>query len=208
MSITINLGALPLLLDEKDATLDLPPVSDEEFYDFCLRNPLVNVERTAKGYLHFMPPVDAVTDSKGGDLFADLVIWNRGLSVPGLTFSATAAFKMPSGLIRAPDAAWLSRARWNALPSDRRHPYPYFCPDFVAEVMSPSDRIGVSKDKMAEYIEAGARLAWLVDRKNRAVYVYRPGETDPQPISDPRTLSGDPELPGFVADLYRVFEEE
>ena len=59
MSITINLGLLPLLLDETATNLSLPAVSDKEFYDFCQRNPLINVERTAKGSLDFMPPVDA-----------------------------------------------------------------------------------------------------------------------------------------------------
>jgi Uma2 family endonuclease len=86
MSLPINLGNLPLLLDETSADLQLPPVSDEEFYEFCLRNPLLNVERTAKGTLHFMPPVTAWVDSRGGELFADLVIWNRALPTPGFTF--------------------------------------------------------------------------------------------------------------------------
>lgn len=88
---------------------------------------------------------------------------------------------------------------------EERFPYPNLCPEFVVEVMSPSDRLTKSREKMREYIANGAKLGWLIDRENRAAYVYRPNETDPKPLDDPQTLSGDPELPGFAADLSRVF---
>ena len=207
MSITIDLGELPLLLNEEAATLELPPVTDEQFYEFCARNPLLNVELTEKGNIHLMPPVEAWTDNRGFSLAYDLETWNRSLSEPGFTFGPTAGFKLPSGAIRAPDASWLSKARWDALPEEDRRPYPHLCPDFVVEVMSPSDRLTAAKGKMVNYIANGARLGWLIDRKNRAVYIYRPDETDPKPLNDPQTLSGDPELPGFTADLARVFAD-
>jgi Uma2 family endonuclease len=205
MSLTINLGNLPLLLDETSADLKLPPVSDEEFYEFCQRNPLLNVERTAKGTLHFMPPVTAWADSRGGELFGDLLIWNRSLPTPGYTFGPTAGFKLPNGAIRAPDASWIPRERWDAIPEAERFPYPLLCPDFVVEVMSPSDRLNTAQEKMQEYRENGARLGWLIDRKNRSVYVYRPDTSEPETLLHPATVSGDPELPGFIADLTRVF---
>lgn len=205
MSLTIDLGNLPLLLDETSADLTLPAVSDEEFYEFCLRNPLLNVERTAKGTLHFMPPVTAWTDSRGLDLVGDLLIWNRALPTPGYTFGATAGFRLPNGAIRAPDASWMPLERWDGLDEDKRFPYPHLCPDFVVEVMSPSDRLAKAQEKMQEYMENGARLGWLIDRKNRTVYIYRPDTPEPQVLTDPQTVSGDPELSGFVADLTRVF---
>ncbi|MBC8141282.1 MAG: Uma2 family endonuclease, partial [Armatimonadetes bacterium] len=93
---------------------------------------------------------------------------------------------------------------WDALTADTRTPYPHLCPDFAVEVMSPSDRIGEAKAKMEEYRTNGATLGWLVDRKHRTVYVYRPN-TPVETITDPASVSGDPELPGFVADLSRVF---
>lgn len=204
MSMVIELGKLPLLLDETHGTLALPPVTDAQFYEFCQRNPLINAERTAKGNIHLMPPAEAWTDSRGSDLLIDLGIWNRALPKPGITFGASAGFKLPNGAIRAPDVSWVSQARWDALTDETRFPYPHLCPDFVGEVMSPSDRVGEAKAKMEEYRDNGARLGWLVDRKSRTVYVYRPN-APVETVTDPASLGGDPELPGFVADLRRVF---
>ncbi len=69
--------------------------------------------------------------------------------------------------------------------------------------MSPSDRIGKSKEKMEEYRMNGPRLGWLVDRKSREVHIYRPN-VPVEMLSNPTSVTGDPELPGFIADLSRV----
>jgi Uma2 family endonuclease len=69
----------------------------------------------------------------------------------------------------------MPKERWDGLDADKRFPYPHLCPDFVAEVMSPSDRLNVAQAKMQEYMENGARLGWLIDRKNRTVTIYRAG---------------------------------
>ena len=60
MSIAINLGDLPLLMSEDAATPPLPPVTDAQVYESCQRNPLLSVERSAKGNLEFMPPCGSV----------------------------------------------------------------------------------------------------------------------------------------------------
>ena len=57
---------------------------------------------------------------------------------------------------------------------------------------------------MAEYIENGARLGWLIDPQSRQVHIYRPH----QPVTilnAPNTLSADPELPGFTLDLTAIW---
>ena len=59
---------------------------------------------------------------------------------------------------------------------------------------------------MDEYIAAGVRLGWLVDRTNRTVYVYRPN-IDIETLLDPATVSGDPELAGLVVNMARVFQD-
>jgi Uma2 family endonuclease len=53
---------------------------------------------------------------------------------------------------------------------------------------------------MSEYVACGARLGWLVDVDTRTVWSHRPG----RPVevqANAATVSGDPELPGFVLDL-------
>jgi Uma2 family endonuclease len=205
MSLTINLGDLPLLLDETSADLTLPPVSDAEFLAFCERNPLLHVERTAKGMLHFMPPVTAWDDSRCLIFAVELENWNYSLPTPGLTFGPTAGFRLPNGAIRAPDASWMPHERWDALPDEAKYPYPHLCPDFVVEIMSPTDRLSVLQEKMQEYRTNGARLDWLIDCKNSTVYVYRTGADAPEIRTDSATVSGDPGLPDFAPDLSRVF---
>jgi Uma2 family endonuclease len=58
---------------------------------------------------------------------------------------------------------------------------------------------------MEEYVANGAKLGWLLDPQTRSVYVYRPGR-EPQHLQDVATLSGDPELPGFLLDLTPIWQ--
>jgi len=45
------------------------------------------------------------------------------------------------------------------------------CPDFVIELRSASDSL--NQDKCENYMDNGASLGWLIDRKNRKFYIYR-----------------------------------
>ena len=74
------------------------------------------------------------------------------------------------------------------------------CPDFVVELLSPSDGLGEAQAKMDEYIACGARLGWLVDVDARRAWIYRPGHPVLR-IDDVTSLSGDPELPGLLIEL-------
>lgn len=65
--------------------------------------------------------------------------------------------------------------------------------------MSPSDDLMTAQAKMAEYGESGVRLGWLIDRKQRRVWIYRVAEA-PQVLDKPATLSGAPVLPDFMLD--------
>jgi Uma2 family endonuclease len=49
------------------------------------------------------------------------------------------------------------------------------------------------------------RLGWLLNPDGRQVFVYRPGQ--PVGVFDGLdSISGDPELPGFVLDLRPIWE--
>lgn len=79
------------------------------------------------------------------------------------------------------------------------------CPDFVLELRSPSDNLKPVQEKMAEYMrEPGVQLGWLIDRKERKVYIYRPGIAE-EYLENPSSVSGDPVLPGFVLNLSKVW---
>jgi Uma2 family endonuclease len=74
----------------------------------------------------------------------------------------------------------------------------------VIELRSASDTLSGLKTKMQEYIENGVSLGWLIDRKNRTVYVYRPNQ-EVQILENPEQVSGDPELPGFRLLMTKIW---
>lgn len=201
MSLTIDLGDV---LREGQAVLRLPAITQEEFYQLSERNPELRFERNANGELVIMPPADSYSDSRNSEIVGDLIIWNRQQNEPGLVFGPSAGFTLPNGAIRSPDAAWLPSSLWEAIPQAQRTPFAHICPAFVVELMSPSDRLLDAQNKMEEYLANGARLGWLIDRRNRQVFVYRPS----QPVhllSDPAEVSAAPELSGFVIQMSYVF---
>src|SRR5207302_6065020 len=64
--------------------------------------------------------------------------------------------------VRAPDVSFLSRERLAEHPVPETGFYPG-APDLAVEVMSPSDRRAEVEEKVAEYLDAGAREVWVVD---------------------------------------------
>ncbi|MBC8140937.1 MAG: Uma2 family endonuclease [Armatimonadetes bacterium] len=190
-----------------EATLHLPGLTQIEFYEFCRRNPLLHAERNANGEITLMMPGDTYGGSRNSELVTDIAVWNRKLPTPGLVPDSSSGYTLPSGVERSPDASWLPRSQWDAIPIVQRHPFAHTVPPFVVELMSPSDRLKKAQDKMEEYMANGVALGWLLDRANRTVYVYRPGQTV-QTLTDPPTLSGDPELPGLIVDIARIFAPE
>jgi Uma2 family endonuclease len=77
-------------------------------------------------------------------------------------------------------------------------------PDFVVELLSKQDQIEVVRGKMREYVTNGVRLGWMIDPFTRCVEVYRPG-VEPVTYRNPGSMSGDPELAGFVLDLGEIW---
>ena len=63
---------LPITLDLKTVNL-----TDEQFYQLCIKNPEIQAERTPEGDLILMSPVGGDSGNQEIELGADLVIWNR-----------------------------------------------------------------------------------------------------------------------------------
>ena len=98
----------------------------------------------------------------------------------------------------------MTLARWEALPEVERDRFSNLVPDFVLELRSPSDRLPDARAKMAEYMDNGVRLGWLIDPFNRTVDVYRPNQ-EVEHLEQPATVSGEPVLPGFKLDLAEIW---
>lgn len=186
--------------------LDVGPAlrfSDEELLDLCARNSALCIERSAEGDLIVMPPAVPVSSHRSLLVAAALHAWAEREG-SGVAFECSAGFVLPNRALRAADASWMTRSRLARVPVDMRNRFWPICPDFVVEVRSPSDRLRTQQAKMEEWRENGARLGWLIDPDNRRLYVYRPGAAV-EILDSPSTISGDPELPGFVLDLEQVW---
>ena len=179
-------------------------LSDEQFFQFCQLNQDLRIERTAEGDLEIMSPAGGRTGNRNAGITAQLWMWALRDGT-GDAFDAATGFILPDRAVRAPDAAWVRLSRLQGLTEEQKEQFMPLCPDFAIELRSPSDRLRAAQAKMQEYIENGAALGWLIDAPNRRIYVYRPN-AEVERLDQPATLSGDPELPGFVLDLTPVWQ--
>jgi Uma2 family endonuclease len=185
-SITINLESIAQLTREK-------------FYDLCIANPELQLERTAEGKLIVMSPVGGESGRKEANLIIRLGNWNIQTGL-GEVFSSSTIFSLPNGSDRSPDAAWVKSERWEALTPNQRIGFPPICPDFAIELRSASDRLKPLQTKMQEYLENGLLLGWLIDPENRQVEIYRP-DRSVEIVMMPVSLSGEEVLPGFSLEV-------
>ena len=114
----------------------------------------------------------------------------------------------PNGARRSPDVSWVYLDKWNALTLKEKQGFPPLVPDFVIELVSPSDiknqRYEDLQAKMQEYLDNGVQLGWLIEPKAKTVEIYRLGK-QVEILNNPRTLLGENVLPEFNLDLGNIF---
>ena len=177
--------------------------SDDALAALSAGNRDLRIERTAQGALIIMPPTGARTGNRNSRLTTALTNW-ADTDGTGLTFDSSAGFRLPNGAVRSADAAWVLNRRWEALTADQQSKFAPLCPDFVLELLSPTDALDEVKAKLAEFISNGAQLGWIIDPLERSVHVYRPGAA-PVELRGGTAVDGDPVLPGFVLDLTSLW---
>ena len=202
----------PILLD-----LSALQLTDKQLERISYDNEPMQLELTAKGELVIMPPAGAKVGWAEGELYFQVASWAKQEGT-GVTFNASAGFRLPNGAVYAPDVAWTTRERWDTWRSEqearaasddpeeqeRKESFASFCPDFLIELRSPSNTLAGLQRKMAEYIENGCRLGFLVDPRRKQVHVYRPGIA-PEILDDPETVPGDPVLPGLQLNVREIW---
>ncbi|XZN92068.1 MAG: Uma2 family endonuclease [Microcoleus sp.] len=180
-------------------------ITDDQFYQLCRQNPDVKFERNAKGEIIIVSPTGGETGSYNSEINADFVIWNRQTKL-GICFDSSTCFKLPSGANRSPDVSWIKQERWDALTAEEKQKFPPIAPDFVWELMSPTDSLKETQDKMQEYMDNQVKLGWLINRKTRRVEIYRQGQ-EIEVLESPAQLSGEDILPGFVLNLQTMWKQ-
>jgi len=154
-----------------------------------------------RGKLHEMIPPGAehgrITMSLGQRIYRH--VEQRGL---GTVFAAETGFVLARDpdTVRAPDVAFVRAGR----PAPPRRGYYPEAPDLAVEVLSPDDRPGYVRDKVAEWLEAGAAAVWVVDPERRICAVHEKGR-ESRVLHASDTLDGGEVLPGFELEVRAIF---
>jgi len=102
--------------------------------------------------------------------------------------------------VRAPDCAFLCSMR----PDGPKRGYYPGAPDLAVEVLSPDDRPGYVREKVAEWLEAGTLAVWVVDPRLLTVTIHEPGKPATERGEADVLLGGDL-LPGFEIPVREIF---
>ena len=102
--------------------------------------------------------------------------------------------------VRAPDAAYISKARVPELTST------YFkgAPDLAIKVISPNDKAMDLQEKIDGYLRGGSRLVWSVfySKMHRVIVHTSVGS---RTLHENDTLDGGDVLPGFSLPVREIF---
>ena len=178
----------------------LQRMTEDEFFAFYQANSQLKFERRADGTITYMALTGGDTGRRNSELVADLTIWNRQARL-GRVFDSSTGFRLPSGAVRSPDAAWVSSAAWETLTAEQRAKFPPLCPEFVVELLSASDSLSDLMQKAQEFLNNGCRLVWLIVPKTETAHLYRADGSVSVTKSFDESLSGEDVLPGFSLAL-------
>jgi Uma2 family endonuclease len=103
-------------------------------------------------------------------------------------------------LVRAPDAAFVVRAR---LPAEPVRGFFRGAPDLAVEIVSPSNAPALLAEKVADYLAAGTRVVWVLDPQTRTVAVHDADGV--MLLSEADELDGGRVLPGLRARVATLF---
>ena len=188
-------------------TLNLNPIiqlTKQQFYSLCAANPDTKLELNANGELIVMSPTGGETSAWNSKLIAALVNWNEETGL-GQTFDSSGGFSLPNGAQRSPDAAWIPWEKWDTLTLEEKKGFLPLCPDFVIELLSPSDSWKQGTEKMEEYLDNGCRLGWLLEPRNKRVAIYRSHQAV-EILENPNYLSGEDVLKGFTLNVGKIWQ--
>ena len=139
---------------EETMILQMPPslkMTEEQFFEFCQINGDLRIETNKVGELLIMSPVGSETGNREFNLCVQLGLWSEQDGT-GLAFSSSAGFTLSTGAKKSPDASWIKLERWMSLSQEEKEKFAPICPDFVVELMSPSDSLKTLQEKMEEYM--------------------------------------------------------
>ena len=125
----------------------------------------------------------------------------------GVVYAAETGFKIESDpdTVRAPDIAFVSKERLELTGTPRS--YRECAPDLAVEVLSPGDTVSEVEAKVDQWLQAVARMVWVVSPKLRTITIYR-SLSDIVVLSEKDELGGGTVVPGFRIPVARIFGQD
>jgi Uma2 family endonuclease len=179
------------------------PLSDEELIAFSEAHKPCRVERLASGEILVMTPSGFENNRREAYVVAMLHAWAEA-NGGGEVFSSNAGFNLPDGSTLSPDAGWIASSRLAALTPEQQERFLPFAPDFVIEILSPSDSLEELDRKMDQWIANGAKLAWRIDPFGGTVAIYSPGAARSL-LTRPHFVEGSGPVAGFSLEMARIW---
>jgi Uma2 family endonuclease len=182
-------------------------VTPEQFEQLAFAEQTARMELSKDGELIVMSPTGGTAGRKNSRLTQQVRNW-ADRNGQGEVFDSSTVFVLPNGARKSPDVSWIELNRWNQLTDSQQDGFPPLAPDFIIELVSPSDlknqRYEDLQAKMQEYLDNGVKLGWLIEPLAKTVEIYRP-DKPVKILNNPRTLSGENVLSGFILDLSEIF---
>ena len=167
-------------------------------------NPGWRFERYGKNELVITMGSGRRSDVRAARVAAMLLEWSDAEAGGDVTASGGIS-EADDGSWLIPDASWMSDER-GAESGGETGEGPGAVPEFVVEIVSWTDEVSAQQRKMERWLERGILLGWLIDPYDRIVWIYRPGR-EPEELHEPSELRGDPELPGLIVPLDKIWAE-
>jgi Uma2 family endonuclease len=152
----------------------------------------------------------AESSAVAAKIIALLVLFLRDHRL-GRVFGSDASFhcfaKAP-GKIRRADVSFVQYGRLPVGQAPKGNLL--MAPDLAVEVVSPNDTWEQVDAKVLEWLDAGARLVWVVTPGTETVRVHRPPTAAAGPTSmltADGSISGEDVLPGFTAAVREFFAD-
>jgi Uma2 family endonuclease len=154
-------------------------------------------QELSEGEVIVVPPAKSIHNKISLRLFRILDAWMTNAHSGEVWHEA--GFQLGPRVVRQPDVA-VGLGRWNA-PEDGWY---QGAPDIAIEVLSPGNSAEDVETKIAQYLNAGAKLVWIVMPKIKQVRVCR-ADGSQTTLRETDSLTGEPVLPGFALPLSELF---
>jgi Uma2 family endonuclease len=121
----------------------------------------------------------------------------------GVVLGEAGHLRLAGGQLRAPDATFIP---WSSFPEEELPEEAYWsvAPGLIVEVMSPDNTRAEIDRKLAEFFDAGCKLAWVIDPRAKSAKVYTSAKRCKE-LDASGVLDGGKVLPGFKLPLAELF---